>query len=274
MNIHPTAIIAEGAKLHPTVEVGPFTIIGPNVEIGANTIVGPSCHINGYTTIGTDNVIHPSAIIGAPPQDLKFKGERSFLNIGNGNHLREFITVHLAEGEDQYTIIGDNNLLMAYVHIAHNCKVGNNIIMSNAVTLAGHVEVSDRAVLGGFTGVHQFCKIGSLAMIGGMSKIVKDVPPFIRIDGNPARVVGLNSVGLRRNNVSRESITNIKELYKIFFRSDMNVSQIMEKWNELVIAEDPFVKQFHDFIKSATRGCYKRTPKFAVTATSDNVSNE
>jgi len=274
MNIHPTAIIAEGAKLHPTVQVGPYAIIGPNVEIGANTKVDPCSHINGYTTIGENNVIHPSVVIGAPPQDLKFKGERSFLKIGNGNHLREFVTVHMAEGEDQYTIIGDNNLLMAYVHIAHNCKVGSNIIMSNAVTLAGHVEVFDRAVLGGFTGVHQFCKIGSMVMIGGMTKIVKDVPPFIKIDGNPARVVGLNAVGLKRNNVSKESISAIKELYKVFFRSDMNVSQIMEKWEELVDAKDPLIQDFHNFVKAATRGCYKRTPKFEITASATSATGE
>jgi UDP-N-acetylglucosamine acyltransferase len=261
MSIHPTAIIAEGAKLHPTVEVGPFAIIGPNVEIGANTKVGPGSHINGHTKIGTDNVIHPTVVIGAPPQDLKYKGEKSYLTIGNGNHIREFVTIHLAEGEDQYTTIGDNNLLMAYVHIAHNCKVGNNTIMANAVTLAGHVEVDDRAVLGGFSAIHQFCKIGSMVMIGGMTKIVKDVPPFIKIDGNPAYVVGLNTVGLQRNNVDKDSISNIKELYKVFFRSGMNVSQVMEKWPELVKADDPLVKQFHDFVKSATRGCYIRTPR-------------
>lgn len=261
MSIHPTAIIAEGAKLHPTVEVGPYAIIGSNVEIGARTQIGSFSHISGYTTIGEDNVIHPSTVIGAPPQDLKFKGERSFVKIGNRNHIREFATIHAAEGEDQYTIVGDDNLLMAYTHVAHNCTVGSHVIMSNAVTLAGHVTVHDRAVLGGFSAVHQFCKVGSMVMIGGMSKVVKDVPPFIKLDGNPARVVGLNSVGLQRNNVSKESLANIKELYRVFFRSDMNVSQIMEQWEKLVKADDPMIKMFYDFVKEATRGVYKRTPK-------------
>jgi len=261
MSVHPTAIVTSGARLHPTVQVGPFAVIGENVEIGENTVVGANCNIAGHTTIGANNVIHPSVVIGAPPQDLKFKGEKTFVRIGNGNHFREFSTVHLAEGEGNSTVIGDNNLFMAYVHIAHNCQVGSNIIMSNCSTLAGHVEIGDRAVLGGFTGVHQFCKVGCMVMVGGMSKIVKDVPPFIKIDGNPARVVGLNAVGLKRNNVSKESISSIRELYKVFFRSDMNVSQTLDKWEELLDADDHYVKLFHDFVKKSKRGVYKRTRK-------------
>lgn len=257
-SIHHTAIVASTAKLHPTVEVGPYAVIGPYVEIGENTVVGQCANISGWTTIGKNNVIHPQAVIGAPPQDLKYKGERSFVKIGDGNHFREFSTVHLAEGEDQITQIGDNNLFMAYTHIAHNCVVGSHNIMSNAATLAGHVHVGDRAVLGGFSAYHQFVHIGDMAMVGGMSKVTKDVPPFIKLDGNPAHVIGLNAVGLRRNSVSRESITNLKNLFKVFFRSDMNVSQIMGKWEEVVAAEDPYVKMFHDFVKTATRGVYKR----------------
>lgn len=261
MSVHPMAVIAPEAKIHPTVKVGPFTVIGPNVEIGENTIIGPNCTIDGHTTIGRNNVLSPSVNIGQPPQDLKFKGEKSFVKIGDGNHFRECVTVHLAEGEGNSTIIGDNNLFMAYVHIAHNCIVGSNIIMSNCTTLAGHVEVGDRAVLGGFTGIHQFCKVGCMVMIGGMSKIVKDVPPFIKIDGNPARVIGLNAVGLRRNDVSKESIANIRQLFKVFFRSDMNVSQVIEKWDLLVDANDEQVKKFRAFLEKSKRGVYKRTRK-------------
>jgi UDP-N-acetylglucosamine acyltransferase len=261
MSVHPMAVVAPEAKLHPTVKVGPFTVIGPNVEIGENTIIGPNCTIDGHTTIGKNNVLSPSVNIGQPPQDLKFKGEKSFVKIGDGNHFRECVTVHLAEGEGNSTIIGDNNLFMAYVHIAHNCKVGSNTIMSNCSTLAGHVEVGDRAVLGGFTGIHQFCKVGCMVMVGGMSKIVKDVPPFIKIDGNPARVIGLNAVGLRRNDVSKESIANIRQLFKVFFRSDMNVSQVIEKWDSLVDANDEQVKKFRAFIENSKRGVYKRTRK-------------
>ncbi len=265
MSVHPTAIVHQNAKLHPGVTVGPFSRIGEHVEIGANTTVGSSCVIEGHTTIGENNVIHPSVIIGAPPQDLKYKGEVTYVKIGNGNHFREFTTVHLAEGEGHSTVIGDGNLFMAYVHIAHNCKVGSYNIMSNCTTLAGHVEIGNRAVLGGFTGIHQFCKVGSMVMIGGMSKIVKDVPPFIKIDGNPARVVGLNAVGLRRNNVSKESLASIRELYKVFFRSEMNVSQVLSKWEELVDAKDENVKLFYDFVKSAKRGVYKRTRRSSVS---------
>ncbi len=259
MSVHPTAVVDSGAKLHPTVKVGPYAVIGPNVEVGENTVIGASANIDGFTTIGKDNVIGPMAVIGAPPQDLKFEGETSYVKVGDGNHIREFATIHLAEGEGMVTEIGNNNLLMSYVHIAHNCKVGSNVIMSNCATLAGHVEVGDRAVLGGFTGVHQFCKVGSMVMVGGMSKITKDVPPYVKIDGNPARVIGLNAVGLRRNDVSRESIAKIRHLYKIFFSSEMNVSQILGKWSELFDNSDPHVKKFHDFLQSATRGVYKKT---------------
>lgn len=270
MSVHPTAVVAKEAKIHPTVKIAPYAIIGPDVEIGENTEIGAHAIIAGHTTIGRDNVIHTSAVIGTPPQDLKFKGEKTFLKIGNGNHFREFVTVHLAEGEGTSTIIGDNNLFMAYVHIAHNCIVGSNNILSNCATLAGHVEIGNRAVLGGFTGIHQFCKIGDMVMIGGMSKIVKDVPPFIRIDGNPARVIGLNSVGLRRNMVSKESLNNIKQLYKVFFTSELNVSQVLAKWDKLVNADDEFVTIFKNFIKNAKRGVYKRTRSSSAVVSSED----
>lgn len=265
MSVHPTAVVAKEAKIHPSVKIGPYAIIGSHVEIGENTEVGAHAIISGHTTIGNDNVIHPSAVIGTPPQDLKFEGEKTYVKIGNSNHFREFVTVHLAEGEGNSTIIGDNNLFMAYVHIAHNCIVGNNNILSNCATLAGHVEVGNRAVFGGFSGIHQFCKIGDMAMIGGMSKIVKDVPPFIRIDGNPARVIGLNSVGLRRNMVSKESINNLRQLYKVFFTSELNVSQVLEKWSTLVDADDKFVTIFKNFVSNAKRGVYKRTRSSNIT---------
>ena len=241
MAIHATAIIAPGAELHPTVEVGPYAVIGPHVKIGARTTVGPHCNIEGHTSIGKGNKLYPWVSIGCPPQDLKFAGELSYVKIGDGNHFREFTTVHLAEGEGNATIVGDNNLFMNYVHIAHNCVVGSRTIMSNCSTLAGHVHVGDRAVLGGFTGVHQFCKVGGMVMIGGMTKVVKDVPPFITLDGNPARVIGLNIVGLKRNEVEKGSIEKIRNLFRVFFRSNHNVSQIMKNKDKLVDLTDPFV---------------------------------
>lgn len=269
MSIHSTAIVAPGAKLHPTVEVGPYAVIGPHVEIGENTVVGASANIDGWTTIGKNNNIHPHAVIGAPPQDLKFKGERSFVLIGDGNTFREFSTVHLAEGEDCVTKIGSNNLFMAYTHVAHNCIVGDNNIMSNAASLAGHVHVGNRTVLGGFSAFHQFVHIGDGVMVGGMSKITKDVPPFIKIDGNPAYVIGLNAIGLKRNGITRESLMNLKNLFKVFFRSDMNVSQVMEHWSELVAADDPYVKIFHDFVKDATRGVCKKIRGASIASSSE-----
>lgn len=259
MNIHPTAIVANGAKLHPSVKVGPYSVIGPNVEIGEGTVISSHCNIEGYTTIGKNNTVFPSVSIGCPPQDLKYSGERSAVIIGDGNHFREFVTVHTAEGEGKTTKIGSNNMLMAYVHIAHNCSIGDNIIMANCASLAGHAHVGDRAVLGGFVGVHQFCHVGSLVMVGGLTKITKDVPPFIKIDGNPARVIGLNSIGLKRNGVPKESIDKLRTLYKLFFRSEMNVSQVMEHIKTRADLSDEYIDRFSNFVASSTRGIYKRS---------------
>jgi UDP-N-acetylglucosamine acyltransferase len=258
MNIHPTAILAKGADVHPSVKVGPYSVIGANVTIGENTVVGPHCFIDGYTTIGSGNVLSPFVSLGCPPQDIKFAGEKTFLKIGDGNHFREFVTVHLAEGEGNSTVIGDKNLFMAYVHVAHNCHVGSNVIMANNATLAGHVHVGDRAVLGGFAGIHQFCQVGQMVMIGGMSKIVKDVPPFVKIDGNPARVIGLNDVGMRRNGVPRESHDCIRKVLKLFFRSKNNLSQAKEKLMEMAESKDSFVLGFLTFVNGSKRGIYMR----------------
>ncbi len=258
MAIHPTAIVSPKAQLHETVEVGPFTVIGPNVTIGENTVVGANCNIDGWTTIGSGNRLFPFTAIGCPPQDLKYSGQKTFIKIGNENHFREFTTVHLAEGEGHETVIGDKNLFMAYVHIAHNCRVGSNVIMANFATLAGHVHVGDRAVLGGFAGIHQFCHVGRLVMVGAKAKITKDVPPYIMIDGNPARVIGLNLVGLKRNGVPKESIERIRTFFKVFFRSPLNVTQILQQRAELNQAKDPFVEEFFDFVTQSKRGVYKR----------------
>jgi len=259
MTIHATAIVSPQAKLHPSVEVGPYTFIGPNVVIGENTKIAPNCYIEGHTTLGSDNQLSPFVAIGCPPQDLKYSGQKTFVRIGSGNIFREYTTVHLAEGEGNETIVGDNNLLMAHTHIAHNCRVGSSVTMANCATLAGHVSVGDKAVLGGFVGIHQFCKVGNMVMIGGMTKITKDVPPYIKIDGNPARVIGLNIIGLKRNGVPRESLEHIRSLFKLFFRSHMNVSQVMEKRLSLPEADDPYVKGFFDFVQGSKRGVYRRT---------------
>ncbi len=258
MTIHPTAVVARGAVIHDQAEIAAYVTIGPNVTIGAGTVVGPHCHIEGHTTIGANNKFIAHVSIGCPPQDIKYKGEESFVEIGDGNMFREFVTVHKGEGAGTKTIIGNENLFMAYVHVAHNCVIGSKNILANCVTLAGHVKLGNRMVLGGLTGIHQFCQIGDYVMIGGMSKIVKDVPPFIKVDGNPARVVGLNAVGLKRNNVAKEGIDVIRLVYKVFFRSGLNVSQANEEMKKLPEAQHPLAQQFLEFVAASKRGIYKR----------------
>ncbi|MBI3039155.1 acyl-ACP--UDP-N-acetylglucosamine O-acyltransferase [bacterium] len=260
MTIHKTAILAPDAKIDPSVEIGAYSTVGSGVSIGENSVIGAHCHIEGCVSIGRNNKVFPFVSIGCSPQDIKFSGERSFVRIGDGNVIREFVTVHSAEGIDNETVIGNGNFLMAYVHIAHNCVVANQVIMANCVTLAGHVFVGNKAVIGGLTGIHQFCHIGELSMIGGMSKIVKDVPPFMKVDGNPARIVGLNAIGLRRNDVPRDSIDRIRKLFRLFFRSGLSVSQALDELSQSDEAcSDPFIKSFFDFVKSSKRGIYKRT---------------
>ncbi|NLM16978.1 MAG: acyl-ACP--UDP-N-acetylglucosamine O-acyltransferase [Candidatus Riflebacteria bacterium] len=257
MTIHPTAIIHEGADLAQGVTVGPYSIIGANVKIGEGTIIGSSARVVGNTEIGKNNIIHDYVYIGGLPQDTKFSGEKSYIRIGDGNQIREFTTIHLAKGEGELTVLGNNNFLMSYSHVAHNCVLGNNIIMSNNSTLAGHVTLDDNVVIGGLSGVHQFCRIGKMVMVGGMTKVTKDVAPFLKIDGNPPSLAGLNSVGLRRNGVPEASLKNLKHLYKVvFMNKEMNLSQILERWEELVAYQDPYIQYFKEFAKNSKRGIY------------------
>lgn len=226
--IHTTAIVHPSAKIARGVDIGPYCIVGENVSIGKGTLLQAHVVVNGWTTIGEDCEIFPFATIGASSQDRKYIGERAFTKIGNRTVLREYVSVQRATGEDQVTQVGDDCLLLAYVHIAHNCILGNGITMSNLAQLAGHVEVADNATIGGQTGVHQFTRIGRYAMVGGASKITKDVPPFFLIEGNPAEPYGLNSVGLRRAGFSVEERNEIKKFYKILYNPKMNVSQAVE----------------------------------------------
>jgi UDP-N-acetylglucosamine acyltransferase len=226
--IHPTAIVHPNAKIGRSVEVGPFCIIGENVSIGAGTILQANVVINGWTEIGDECRIYPFATIGAESQDRKYRGERAYTKVGNRTTIREYVSIHRATGEDQVTAVGDDCLLLAYVHIAHNCIIGNGVTMSNLAQLAGHVEVNDFATIGGQAGVHQFTRIGRYAMVGGASKITKDVPPFFLIEGNPAEPYGLNSVGLRRAGFTVEERNEIKKFYKILYNPKLNVSQAVE----------------------------------------------
>lgn len=254
MGIHPTAIVSPEALIEEGVEVGPYTVIGPDVRIGNGTVVGPHAVIEGPTRIGAGCRIFQFASIGAPPQDLKFKGERCDVIIGNNNTIREFVTIHRATSADiAMTCIGDNNLLMAYCHIAHNCKLGNHIVMSNAVNLAGHIHVEDHAVIGGMSGIHQFSRIGCHAMISGASAVTQDVPPYVTVSGNHARPYGLNLIGLKRRGFSEETIGMLKKAYRMVFRSSLRVSAAAEKIRE-EIKDSPEVDHFIAFIEESERG--------------------
>lgn len=256
--IHETAVVSPGACIGKNVEIGPYAVIGENVEIGEGTKIGPHAVITGWTSIGRDCKIYQGASIGEEPQDLKFAGEKSYVFIGDRTRIRESATVHRATGEGEETRIGNDCLLMAYTHVAHNCVVGNNVIMSNAAMLAGHAVVEDRAVIGGITGVHQFVKIGRNAMIGGASKIVQDVVPYTIVDGHPAKVVGLNSVGISRAGIPIESRRNIKKAYKLLYRSGLSLPQAISMIEQEVDSCDE-VEHFLRFLRNAERGiCRER----------------
>ncbi len=254
MTIHPTAVIAPDAVIGEDVEIGPYTIIGPRVSIGRGTKVGPHVVIEGLTEIGENCRIMQFAAIGAPPQDLKFRGEETKVIIGNNNIIREFVTIHRSTKADiGVTIMGDNNLIMAYCHIAHNCKLGNNIIMSNGVNLAGHIEVEDFATIGGMTGIHQFAKIGAHCMIGGCSAVTKDVPPYCLASGNHARLYGLNLIGLKRRNFSPQVIQALKDAYRLVFRSALILEEAIARVRAEVL-DTPEIRHFISFIENSKRG--------------------
>jgi len=253
MKIHPTAIIAEDVQLGEGVEIGPYSIIGPDVKIGKDTVIGPHTVIDNYTQIGEGCKILQFCSIGAPPQDLKFGGEKTGVIIGNFNTIREYVSIHRGTTADTgMTVIGDHNLFMAYVHIAHNCKVGSNVIIANSTGLAGHVEVEDYAIISPLSGVHQFCRIGAHSIVGGASAVVKDIPPYTMANGNRATLFGLNLIGLQRRGFSESSIAAVKQAYRIIFRSDLLLEEALEKAKNEV--EDcPEVRHFIDFIQKSKR---------------------
>lgn len=254
MNIHPTAIVSPEAHLAEGAEIGPYTIIGPDVNIGAGTTVGSHVVIESHTDIGSACRIFQFCSIGAIPQDLKFRGEETRVIIGNNNTIREFVTINRATAADiGVTIIGDRNLLMAYCHVAHNCKLGNNIVMANAATLAGHVHVEDYAIIGGITGIHQFARIGAHCIIGGASGVARDVPPYVMASGNHAKLYGLNVIGLKRRGFTEETLNALKKAYRIVFRSSLLLSVALERVRSEV--EDlPEVRHFVEFIQASERG--------------------
>ncbi len=253
MKIHPTAIVAPDAYLEEGVEIGPYSIIEPDVKIGKNTVIGPHTVIDRYTQIGENCSIYQFCSIGAPPQDLKFRGEKTGVVIGNGNIIREYVSIHRATTADTaMTVMGDNNLLMAYVHIAHNCRLGDNVIIANSTGLAGHVDVEDYAIVSPLSGVHQFCRVGAHAMVGGASAVVKDIPPYTIANGNRATLFGLNLIGLQRRGFSERSIAALKHAYRIIFRSDLLLEEALEK-AAAEVEDCPEVRHFIDFIHKSKR---------------------
>jgi UDP-N-acetylglucosamine acyltransferase len=255
-HVHSTAVV------HPKAQIGDSCEIGPYCVIGEHVVLGPACRlhshvvIDGHTALGRENEIFPFASIGLKSQDLKWKGGVTHTQIGDRNTFRESVTVHSATGDGQTTVVGSDNHIMAYCHLAHNVRIGDHVIMSNVGTLAGHVMVDDYAVIGGVVAIHQFCRIGRMSMIGGCSKVVQDVPPFMLADGNPAKTRTINKVGLDRRGVSEEAQTALKQAYKILFREGLTTSNALEeiekKWSAL-----PEIQHLMQFSRSSERGLSK-----------------
>ena len=252
--IHPTAIVDPSAEIDSNVKIGPFSIIKSDVRIGSGTEIGPYAIIDQYVTIGSDCQIFQYSSIGAAPQDLKFTGEKSYLKIGSGSIIREFATINRGtELGGGYTELGERNYLMAYTHIAHDCRTGKDVVLANNATLGGHVIVGDNVTLGGFVAVHQFAQIGDYAYIGGKSAVVKDIPPYVIAAGDRASLHGLNNVGLKRNDFSKSSIAEIKKAYRIVFRIGLTTKQASERV-KAEVEHIPEVINFMKFIENSSRG--------------------
>ncbi|MCI5218658.1 MAG: acyl-ACP--UDP-N-acetylglucosamine O-acyltransferase [Candidatus Electrothrix sp. LOE2] len=263
MTIHATAVVDPQAEVHETASVGAYSVIGPDVSIGPNTVVDAHAVISGHTRIGADNHIGSFSSLGTPPQDIHYQNEPTELLVGNGNRIREYVSIHrgTVSGGGK-TVIGNNNILMAYCHVAHDCVLHDHVIMSNVATLGGHVEVGSYANLGGLVAVHQFCRIGSYTYIGGMSGISLDVPPYVILTGtrNRMRIAGVNKIGMRRNGMTREAINDVDRAFRIIFRSS---PQVLVK-ESLAQATQDFpdsqeVRVLVDFFRESKRGVVKRT---------------
>ncbi|MFO7556880.1 MAG: acyl-ACP--UDP-N-acetylglucosamine O-acyltransferase, partial [Desulfobacterales bacterium] len=252
--IHPTAIVDSKADLGSNVDIGAYSIIGPNVQIGSGTVIGPHVVIRPYVEIGPDCQIYQYASIGEVPQAIKFQGEETHVKIGRGSVLREFVTVNRGtEFGGGITEVGEENFLMAYVHIAHDCKTGRNVIMANNATLAGHIVIEDFVTVGGLVAIHQFVRIGDYAYIGGKSAVVKDIPPYVIAAGDRAKLHGLNSVGLKRQGFSQETLSCLKKAYRIIFRIGLTQNEALERV-KAEVEQVPEVINFIRFIKSSQRG--------------------
>jgi UDP-N-acetylglucosamine acyltransferase len=255
-DIHSTAVIHSRARIGKGCRIGPYCVIGEHVELGNDCHLHSHVVLDGHTKLGQKNEIFPFASIGLKTQDLKWKGGITRTDIGDGNTFREGVTIHSATRDGDATRIGSHNNFLAYVHIAHDCALGDHIVMSNLASLAGHVTVEDNVIIGGMGGVHQFCRVGSLAMIGGCSKVVQDVPPYMIADGNPAGTRTINKVGLERNGVADESISALRQAYKILFREGLTTSNAV-KLIQKDLPDTPEIRHLSQFVTSSERGIAK-----------------
>lgn len=253
-NIHPSAIIEQGAQIADDVTIGAYAYIGSLAIINSGTKIDHHATVVGNTTIGNNNSIHPYAYIGAPTHDLKYKGGEPGLKIGNNNVFREFCTIHVATKPENTTIIGNSNVFLAYSHVAHDCIVGNHVIMSSQAALGGHVTIDDFTNIGWSAGIHQFCRIGKYAMVGASSKATQDIPPYMLSDGYPAIVRSPNFVNLKRNNFSETEISGVKTLYKVFYLRGLNKSQALQAIMSETI-DSTILQEFTEFIENSKRGC-------------------
>lgn len=256
MNPHPTAIIHPGARIAEGCRIGPYCVIGEHVELGAECALHSHVVVDGHTRLGAGNVLYPFACIGLRTQDLKWRGGITRTEIGSHNTFREHVTVHSATSEGGATVIGSHNHLLAYAHVAHDCRLGDHIIMSNVGTLAGHVVVEDCAIVGGLAAVHQFCRLGRMSIVGGCSKVVQDVPPYMMADGNPASTRTVNKVGMERNGVSEEAQSALRQAFKIMFREGLTISNALARI-ESELPGSPELKHFMDFVRASERGIGK-----------------
>jgi len=254
--IHPTAVVHPNAQIGEGCQIGPYCIIGEHVTLGANCQLHSHVVIDGHTTLGSGNQIFPFASIGLKTQDLKWKGGTTWTRIGDKNTFREYVTVHSATSDGDATVIGAENNILAYCHVAHDCQLGNHIVMSNVATLAGHVTVEDHAIVGGLAAVHQFCRIGTMAIIGGCSKVVQDVPPYMLADGNPAETRTVNKIGMERNGVTEAAQGAMKQAYKIIFRDGLTISNALVRI-EAELPKLPEVLHLLQFARSSERGLSK-----------------
>lgn len=256
-NIHPQAMVDSAAKIGEGVRVGPYAIISGEAEIGKGTIVEAFAQILGETKVGDNCHIFSQAVVGSIPQDLKYRGEKSYLVIGNNNRIREFVTINPGTEKNAKTVVGDDNLVMAYSHIAHDCLIGDGNVLANGATLAGHVEIGKQVVIGGLVAVHQFCRLGDHSIVGGCSKVVKDIPPYSMCDGHPAVIKGLNSIGLKRKKLPPEKVKVLRKAFKILFFEGHSFAEAIKIVSEAMVSVEE-VRKLLDFIGASKRGVSKK----------------